>query len=87
MLRYFASAEYGGIEVEDRLGDITQPVLVLAGRHDRTCPVEAAEAIAEGVPQAELVVFESSGHMTFVEENDAYIRTVRGFLDRHARPS
>jgi len=87
VLRYFASAEYGGIEVEDRLGDITQPVLVLAGRHDRTCPVEAAEAIAEGVPQAELVVFESSGHMTFVEENDAYIRTVRGFLDRHARPS
>jgi pimeloyl-ACP methyl ester carboxylesterase len=29
------------------------------------------------------VVFESSGHMTFVEENDAYIRTVRDFLRRH----
>ena len=83
VLRHFASGEYGGIEVEDRLGGVTQPVLVLAGRHDRTCSVEAAEAIAEGVPRAELVVFESSGHMTFVEENDAYIRTVRGFLDRN----
>jgi proline iminopeptidase len=84
VLRHFASKEYGGIEVEDRLGDVTQPVLVLAGRHDRTCSVEAAQAIAEGVPQAELVVFESSGHMTFVEENEAYIRTVRDFLKRHA---
>ena len=87
VLRHFASEEYGGIEVEDRLGDVTQPVLVLAGRHDRTCSVEAAQAIAEGVPQAELVVFEASGHMTFVEENDDYIRTVRDFLKRHAGSS
>jgi proline iminopeptidase len=84
VLRRFASGEYGGIEVEDRLGDVTQPVLVLAGRHDRTCSVEAAQAIAEDVRQGELVVFESSAHMTFVEENDAYIRTVRDFLRRHA---
>jgi proline iminopeptidase len=87
VLRRFASEEYGGIEVEDRLGDVTQPVLVLAGRHDRTCSVEAAQAIAEGVRRGELVVFESSGHMTFVEENDAYIRTVRDFLKRHAQSS
>jgi proline iminopeptidase len=84
VLRHFASEEYGGIEVEDRLGDATQPVLVLAGRHDRTCSVEAARAIVEGVWRGELVVFESSGHMTFVEENEAYIRTVRDFLRRHA---
>ena len=87
VLRHFAAEEYGGIEVEDRLGDVTQPVLVLAGRHDRVCSVEAAQVIAEGVQQGELVVFESSGHMTFVEENDAYIRTVRDFLQRHAGSS
>ena len=85
VLRRFASEEYGRIEVEDRLGDVTQPVLVLAGRHDRTCSVEAAQAIAEGVRHGHLVVFESSGHMTFVEENEAYVRTVRDFLRRHAR--
>jgi proline-specific peptidase len=83
VLRRFASEEYGEIEVEDRLGEITQPVLVLAGRHDRTCAVEAAQAIAGGVRHGELVVFESSGHMTFAEENDAYIRTVRDFLRHH----
>src|SRR5207249_1964159 len=58
VLRHFAAAGYGGIEVEDRLGDITQPVLVLAGRHDRTCVPEASEAMANGIPHAELVVFE-----------------------------
>ena len=87
VLRRFASGDYGGIEVEDRLGDVTQPVLALAGRHDRVCSVEAARAIAQGVRQGELVVFESSGHMTFVEENGAYIRTVRDFLKRHVGSS
>jgi proline iminopeptidase len=80
VLRAAATEEYGGIEVEDRLGEITHPVLVLAGRHDRTCSVAAAQAIADGVPDSELVIFEHSGHMTFVEENDAYLAAVRSFL-------
>ena len=32
---------------------------------------------------SELVVFEESGHMTFVEENERYLATVGEFLDRH----
>ncbi len=83
VLRHFAAEGYGGIEIVDSLGVVTQPVLVLAGRMDRTCPVEAAEVIASGVPNAELHVFESSGHMTFVEENEAYARVVRDFLNRY----
>jgi proline iminopeptidase len=82
VLRAAANGDYGGIAVEDRLGDVTHPVLVLAGRHDRTCSVAAAQAIADGVPGSELVVFERSGHMTFVEENEAYVSAVRGFLAR-----
>ena len=83
VLRFFANAGYGGIEVEDRLHRVTQPVLVLAGRHDRTCSVEAAEAIARGVRRGELVVFEQSGHFTYAEESDRYLAVVRDFLDRH----
>lgn len=48
VLRHFAGQDYGGIEVEEGLIDVTRPVLVLAGRHDRVCSVEAAEAIARG---------------------------------------
>lgn len=82
VLRHFARHEYGSIEVEDQLGDIPQPVLVLAGRHDRTCIPEGAEVMAEDIPDAELVVFEQSAHMTFVEENEAYLEAVREFLTR-----
>ncbi|MGH2594366.1 MAG: alpha/beta fold hydrolase [Actinomycetota bacterium] len=82
VLRMFSANGYGEIEVEDRLGDIPSPVLVLGGRHDRTCTAEASEAIANGVPNAELRIFERSGHMTFVEEPDLYVVIVRSFLTR-----
>jgi proline iminopeptidase len=80
VLRHFAVAEYGAIEVEDRLGAVTHPVLVLAGRHDRTCAVEGAEAIAAGIPGAQLAVFEASAHFAYAEENEAYLSAVRRFL-------
>jgi proline iminopeptidase len=80
VLRHFASQEYGGIEVEERLGEVSQPVLVLAGRHDRACSVEASMAIASGIPNARLVIFENSAHMAFVEENEAYLDAIRQFL-------
>ncbi len=83
VLRFFANADYGGIEVEDKLVNVTHPVLVLAGRGDRTCVIEGAEAMAKGLPNAELVVFENSGHMTYVEENEKYLKVVREFLNRH----
>lgn len=82
VLQHFSKAEYGGIELEDRLKDVTQPVLVCTGRHDRACTVEAAEAMAEGLPNAELIIFEESGHMTFVEENELYLKVVRQFLNK-----
>jgi proline iminopeptidase len=83
VLRHFAQEAYGGIEVEDRLGEIDQPVLVLGGRHDRTCVPEGSKAMAVAIPGAEMVIFQESGHMPFVEEQDAYLEAVRSFLDRH----
>lgn len=83
VLRHFANADYGGIEVEDRLKQVKHPVLVLAGRHDRTCVVEGAQAMAKGLPDVEFIVFENSAHMTYVEENEKYVRVVREFLNKH----
>ncbi len=82
VLRAFAAQDYGAIEVEDRLVDIPQPVLLLAGRHDRVCSLEAHEVMARAIPGAELVVFDESAHMTFVEENAKYLDAVDGFLRR-----
>jgi pimeloyl-ACP methyl ester carboxylesterase len=82
VLRHFATAEYGGIDLEDRLPEVTQPVLVLAGRYDRVCPAEASERMARLLPRAELQVFEESAHMTFVEEPERYLNVVRAFIAR-----
>ena len=85
MIRHFATQDYGGIDLDDRLGEVTHPVLVLAGRHDRTCAVGASEDMVRRLPNAELAVFENSAHMMFVEEQDRYLVTVRQFLDGIAR--
>jgi Predicted hydrolases or acyltransferases (alpha/beta hydrolase superfamily) len=82
VIQHFSSQGYGGIDLEDRLGEVTHPVLVLAGRHDRTCAVGASEDMARRLANAELVVFENSAHMMFAEEQDRYLATVRQFLDR-----
>ena len=79
VLRSFADARYGGIEVEDRLKDVGSPLLVLAGRHDRTCVVEAAASMAEQIPGARLEIFEDSGHMMFVEEQRRFLDLVADF--------
>jgi pimeloyl-ACP methyl ester carboxylesterase len=84
VLAHVASSGFA-IDLVDRLPEVPHPVLVLAGRHDRVCPVEGSEATAAGIPGAELVVFERSGHMPFVEEPEAYVAAVRGFLARAAR--
>ena len=49
------------------------PTLVLAGRHDRICVVAGGGGDRRGLPDGELVVFERSGHMTFVEEPERYV--------------
>ena len=82
VLRHFATTAYGGIDLEERLVDVSQPVLVLAGRHDRVCPPEASERMAELLPKGELRVFEDSAHMTFVEEPEAYLDVVGSFVAR-----
>ncbi|MPZ68994.1 MAG: alpha/beta fold hydrolase [Actinobacteria bacterium] len=80
ILKQMSLDNYGSIDLEDRLGDVTQPVLVLAGRHDRTCDIAGAEATTAGIPNAQLVIFEDSAHLTFIEENVTYLNVVRSFL-------
>ncbi|MFN2609497.1 MAG: alpha/beta fold hydrolase [Actinomycetota bacterium] len=81
ILRVMSETGYGGYNLEDRLSEVSRPMLVLAGRHDRVCTVEAAEAIAKGA-SAELHIFEQSGHMAFVEQNAEYLDVVEGFVKR-----
>ena len=69
-------------DVRARLGEIEAPTLVISGADDWIMPPEHGGArVAAGIPSAEHVVFERSGHWPFVEEQDRFIETVSGWLD------
>jgi len=64
-----------------RLGEITTPTLVVAGRYDWITPVaEGAERIHAGLPESKLVVFENSGHLPFIEEHERFLAVVGNWI-------
>ena len=68
--------------VLSRLGEITVPTLVMAGRHDWiTPPAQGAERLHAGLPNSKLVIFEESGHFPFIEEHDKFVTTIRDWLN------
>jgi proline iminopeptidase len=64
----------------DRLDQIIAPMLVVAGRHDIPTSWQQSERIARQVADAQVVVFEESGHFPWIEEPDAFFATVTGWL-------
>jgi proline iminopeptidase len=82
MLNWFFARDRLTYDVRPRLGKITAPTLVLTGRHDKIAPPFASEEILKGIPHAQQEMFEQSGHRLMREENDKFLRTVRGFLGR-----
>jgi len=65
-------------DVCDRLGQITCPTLVAAGRYDGIAPLPNAEAIVGRVPDATLSVYEG-GH-AFLAQDPAAVADVMAFL-------
>lgn len=68
-------------EALSRLDSVDEPILLTSGRHDEATPDQMAE-IVERLPQAEWVLFESSGHLAHAEEPDRYMAVVGDFLAR-----
>ncbi len=65
----------------DRLSTIAAPTLVVAGRHDVFTSWPQARRIALRIAGAELVIFEDSGHMPWLDEPDRFFDVVAGWLD------
>lgn len=62
------------------LHKITSPTLVIGGRHDWICPPEFSEEIAQAIPNADLRIFENSGHLIRADELEALLDAIAGFL-------
>jgi proline-specific peptidase len=61
------------------LGRITVPTLITVGRYDEIAP-SCAETLRAGIADSRVVVFEQSGHVSHLEEPEAYLAAVRSFL-------
>jgi proline iminopeptidase len=69
-------------DLRDGLGGIEADTLVITGRDDFICGPATAEALAEGIAKAELVILDDAGHMPYLEQPDAFRIAVERFLSR-----
>jgi proline iminopeptidase len=85
---FCASAAERGNELQKnynvvpRLSEIHIPTLLLVGIDDFICPPSQAHRMQKNIPNSELVIFERSGHLPYIEEPDAFFSAVRSWLAR-----
>jgi len=70
----------------DALPRVAVPVLLVAGALDVRF-VAAAHELARSLPRAEVCVIPDAGHAAHLERPEAFLRVVREFLRRAARPA
>jgi len=74
-----------GWTVMDRLGEISVPTLVMAGRDDVFFPPEHQGQLAAGIPQARLQIVERAGHDPASERPAEVMAAVRDFISSAGR--
>lgn len=70
----------GDYDLREKIATLSVPALVVHGQHD-AIPVSSAEETAS-LLGAELVVFEHSGHVPYVEEPHKFVAVLDAFLPR-----
>ena len=74
-------ANYTRVMLE--LEAITQPTHVVVGDEDTLTPPATSREMARRIPGARLTVIEGCGHLTNIEQPEAFNRAVVGFLNEH----
>jgi pimeloyl-ACP methyl ester carboxylesterase len=71
------------MDTRDLLPRIGVPTLVLWGDDDRRSPMHVAEQLHTAIPDAEIAVIPDAGHVSNMEQPDAFNAHVRHFCLRH----
>lgn len=61
------------------LKDITQPVLMISGEHDRLMPYQAADAMQLLLTNASNTMIEGAGHAPFISHIDEFTQLIKDF--------
>lgn len=81
----FAKQQQAAMDRPDNrelLKELQVPALVLCGREDQVTPLALSEEMAKLLPDAELVIVETAGHMTTLEQPEAVKAALAGWLGR-----
>ena len=70
-----------GWSVVDKLGEVTAPTLVVAGREDFVFPPECQQELADGIPGSRLVLVDGAGHNPHDEQSAVVLAELRRFLE------
>lgn len=63
----------------DRLGEITDPTLIISGTNDECTPL-IAKTMADNMPNAIWELLDGARHMTFIDQTDTYKQLLIGWL-------
>jgi 2-hydroxy-6-oxonona-2,4-dienedioate hydrolase len=66
--------------VEERLGDVRAPTLIVWGKEDRITPPEVAERFHAGIPGSQLVYLPNCGHAPMLERPESFNAVVSEWL-------
>jgi proline iminopeptidase len=67
------------VDYSDKLPNLKIPTLITVGDNDECAPSLSRE-MHNLIPGSKLVVFPKSGHMTFVDQPDLFVKTIHDFL-------
>lgn len=67
------------------LTSITVPALVIVGEEDALMPPSVAQDLKEGLPDAELCIVPKAGHLSNLENPEAFRAALRAFVGRLGR--
>jgi 3-oxoadipate enol-lactonase len=76
------SAAIPTIDVTHRLSEIGVPCLVIVGADDIAMPPSMAHTLAKHLPDAQLVVIPDAGHLSNLEQPEAFNAALQKFYDR-----
>lgn len=64
----------------DLLASIACPTMVIVGEQDALTPPNVAREYAAQIPGAQFIVIPQAGHLSNLEQPEAFLQAVRGFL-------
>ena len=71
--------------LEDRLGEIQVPVVVLFGTEDKMIPPTMGPSYVQRIPNCHFVLVYDAGHEIGADRPEAFTSVVADFLQRHER--